>query len=225
MSDELYLHDTRILQDRIRALQAELKKWLDAYPLSPNELRDALQFRVKGLEAELRDARIDAAKERSLSEVHLNAKRKAEAALESYLGTVTEEREAREKAEARVEQIEADHSLGINWKEKLDKAEADLAAAREEIDRLVREVPGAKRNHYNRLESISLKRAAGRECGGEPATTTKASGRTEPQMVVGTTDAAAKSAARHTIGSHPMPLCDECYSLDEIDDDEEECGT
>ena len=80
---------------------------------------------------------------------------------------------------------------------RAEKAEAALAAALEIMEKIRREIiyEAEEADPLALIDSF-LKRAAGRESGGDSAATTKASGRTEPQMVAGKTDAAAKSAAR-----------------------------
>ena len=82
---------------------------------------------------------------------------------------------------------------------RAEKAEAALAAALEIMEKIRREIiyEAEEADPLALIDSF-LKRAAGRESGGDSAATTKASGRTEPQMVAGKTDAAAKSAARRS---------------------------
>ena len=111
---------------------------------------------------------------------------------------------------------------------RAEKAEAALAAALEIMEKIRREIiyEAEEADPLALIDSF-LKRAAGRESGGDSAATTKASGRTEPQMVAGKTDAAAKSAARK-MTLRPFDARTEEERLeDALDGDAEnqECGT
>jgi hypothetical protein len=196
------LRQTPSDEQRIRALESELKKWLDAYPLSPNELRDALQFRVKGLEAELRDARAELLKDRNEGECYVC--RECADRIRALEARVKE-------LEAQVEtsQLDSFESERAMLIARAEKAEAAVNGRDVRMSRLLLRLSEAEAAlaaliALNPLNWDTVKeRAAGRESGIEPVGTEHQSRMSSeqsapsPRLKVQADAAAKSSAARH----------------------------